>query len=66
MNVQQVFERYCDNCPNLDAVVETKRDYGTDPVRRVQTMLRQTVTVSCVHAATCARLYNHLQKEAAT
>ena len=66
MNVQQAFERYCDTCPNLDAVVETTREYATDPVRRVKTIGRQTVTVSCVHAATCARLYKHLQKEAAT
>lgn len=60
MNVQQVFERYCDNCPKLDAVVETKREYDTDPVRRVRTMVKQTVTVTCQHAATCARLYDNL------
>ena len=55
MNVQQKFERYCDQCPECEAVAETAKQYAG------QLMVRQTVTVTCAHAERCKAIYKYLQ-----
>lgn len=55
MNVQHKFEPYCDKCPECEAVTETAKQYAG------QLMIRQTVTVTCAHAARCKAIYRYLQ-----
>lgn len=55
MNVQHKFEPYCDKCPDLEAMATTEKQYARE------LMVRQTVTVTCAHAARCKAIYRYLQ-----
>lgn len=55
MNIQHKFESYCEKCPDLEAMATTEKQYARE------LMVRQTVTVTCAHAARCKAIYRHLQ-----